>query len=76
MNVVEIVKDYLTAKGFEGLTDEDGCGCGIDDLIPCQNDQSYCIPAYEHLYKNKVVYSCSKPTAVERKKLIETKSLM
>lgn len=34
MTVKEIVKEYLLAKGFEGLYAE-CCGCKIDDLMPC-----------------------------------------
>jgi hypothetical protein len=34
MNVREIVIAHLKAGGFDGLCC-DGCGCGLDDLMPC-----------------------------------------
>jgi len=34
MTVEEIIKEYLTTNGYDGLCCED-CGCGIDDLAPC-----------------------------------------
>ena len=36
MNVEEIVKNYLIENKFDGLVDPcESCGCGIDDLMPC-----------------------------------------
>ena len=35
ITVKEIVKEYLTLHGFTGLFDTNGCGCEIDDLMPC-----------------------------------------
>lgn len=44
MNVKEIITHYLLDRGYDGLcTDE--CGCGIDDLMPC-DDSSKCVPAF------------------------------
>ena len=34
MTVKEIVKEYLLAKGFEGLY-ADECSCEVSDLMPC-----------------------------------------
>ena len=34
MNVRQIVMAHLKAGGFDGLAVDD-CGCGIDDLMPC-----------------------------------------
>lgn len=45
--VYEILIDYLKENGFDGLCG-DGCGCGIDDFAPCDEDYSNCVPAYLH----------------------------
>lgn len=47
MNVREIVIAHLKSGGFDGLAC-DGCGCGIDDLIPCGGDAMECKPAHRH----------------------------
>lgn len=44
MNVKQIVEKWLIKNGHDGLC-RDGCGCGIDDLMPCSYDQSFCVPA-------------------------------
>ena len=46
MNVREIVITHLNAGGFDGLCCED-CGCGINDLFPCDGDvdSTGCVPA-------------------------------
>lgn len=48
MTVIDIVRDYLTANGYDGLTDNT-CGCSLDDLAPCgewsENAMS-CVPGY------------------------------
>jgi hypothetical protein len=45
MNVREIVIAHLNAGGFDGLCC-DGCGCGLDDLMPCEQfDIVDCKPA-------------------------------
>jgi hypothetical protein len=48
MNCKEIIIEYLKTHGFDGLCNPYGeCGCGIDDLIPCECDISECSPAYK-----------------------------
>ena len=37
MNVEQIVADWLTTHGYDGLYDED-CGCCLDDLRPCSGE--------------------------------------
>lgn len=49
MNVKEIVKEYLEKNGFGGLHD-DYCGCEINDLFPCDNVCSNCIPGIKVMY--------------------------
>jgi hypothetical protein len=44
MNVQEILKNHLKSIGADGLCC-DGCGCGIDDLFPCDKTPSECKPA-------------------------------
>ena len=44
MNVNEIVTDYLKSIGADGLAN-DGCGCGIADLAPCEHWCPDCVPA-------------------------------
>ena len=46
MNCRKIVIDYLTANGYDGLCGE-GCGCSLNDLIPCESDCMDCVPAYK-----------------------------
>ena len=47
MNVREIVNIYLKASGFDGLySDYGACGCRIDDLMPCDERVTGCIPGY------------------------------
>ena len=46
MKVKEIVKQWLTEKGYEGLCDED-CGCEIKDLMPCDAPRIDCIAGYK-----------------------------
>lgn len=48
MTVEDIVRDYLTANGYDGLAyceGWDGCGCGLDDLICCKESCYKCQPA-------------------------------
>jgi len=41
MNLKEIIQKQLKELGADGLVntevDQDGCGCGIDDLCPCDS---------------------------------------
>ena len=49
MTVKEIVKDYLEKNGYDGLWCEGCCGCGLYNLMPCENDDALsCEPAYNH----------------------------
>lgn len=34
MTIKEIVKEWLTTHGYDGLY-HDRCGCRINDLMPC-----------------------------------------
>lgn len=46
MDVCDIVKKYLIENGYDGLY-TDGCGCLVDDLMPCDCDCSYCEAGYK-----------------------------
>jgi hypothetical protein len=47
MTVKGIVVGYLKENGFDGLCGDE-CGCGIDDLAPCECDAIMeCKPAYK-----------------------------
>lgn len=48
--VKEIVVDYLRKNGYDGLCG-DSCGCGIDDLFPCDYLVADCTTAYQHCCK-------------------------
>ncbi len=47
MNALELLAEALKEKGYGGLYDGTGCGCWIDDLIPCGEDPSNCEPGYD-----------------------------
>ena len=48
MNVIEITKKYLEENGYEGLVSQNGqCGCGLEDLAPCDESISNCEPGYK-----------------------------
>ena len=44
MEVREIVKQWLTTNGHDGLCTDD-CGCGVEDLMPCCTGCHNCVPA-------------------------------
>lgn len=49
MTIIEIVKQYLEANGFDGLVQPDAeCGCDLSDLQPCSENFAECRPAYKH----------------------------
>jgi len=45
MTVREIVAEWLAAHGYDGLA-YDGCGCKLDDLMPCCEPGRECEAAY------------------------------
>jgi len=48
MDVKEIIKEYLSKNGYDGLVNAEGeCGCLSDDLAPCDNMESECLPGYK-----------------------------
>ena len=58
MNVRQIVITHLKAEGFDGLAGED-CGCGLDDLMPCENYRLRdCKPATRIVCKDEGFSRC------------------
>jgi hypothetical protein len=51
MTVSDIVKEYLVANGFDGLCLPGECGCGIEDIHPCDVNENVleCEPAHRIL---------------------------
>ncbi len=44
MNLTEIIKEWLLANGYDGLFHADTeCGCGMDDLMPCDQPSLDCM---------------------------------
>jgi hypothetical protein len=52
MNVRVIVKKFLEENGYDGLCNDDLCGCKLDDLFPCDCCGLDCEPGYEVEVKN------------------------
>jgi hypothetical protein len=49
MTIKQIVEERLRKDGFDGLCGGracDGCGCILDDLFPCGQDFSECVPGH------------------------------
>ena len=47
MTVKDILRQNLKLRGFDGLCHPAmECGCGLDDLIPCEGAQADCQSAY------------------------------
>jgi hypothetical protein len=50
MQLIEIVKEGLQAKGFGGLYVPGTCGCLIDDLAPASCLSCECEAGYKHTH--------------------------
>ncbi len=46
MTVLDIVRQYLESNGFDGLYSPSECGCKRDDLAPCGEMGTECMPGY------------------------------
>ena len=51
MTVPDILKDWLTEHGYDGLCG-DKCGCELSDLAPCGCWPYDCKPGYKRLCAN------------------------
>jgi hypothetical protein len=47
VTVIDIVREYLKANGYDGLWIEDECGCEIEDLAPCGEMRLGCQAGYK-----------------------------
>lgn len=47
ITIKDIVTDYLKTNGYDGLYNEDECGCLLDDLAPCWDCTFDCRPGYK-----------------------------
>ena len=47
MNVLQIVRWYLEKNGYDGLCDDDGCGCRVENLAPECGLGVSCKPGYK-----------------------------
>ena len=45
MSVSEILTEWLKKNKYDGLWCDE-CGCGTDDLMPCDINPMYCRPGY------------------------------
>ncbi len=45
-NVRTIIFAYLKSNGYDGLYHDNDCGCELDDLVPCGEDPSQCVPGH------------------------------
>lgn len=48
VTIPEIVEEWLKAHGYGGLTNDEDCGCALEDLAPCGGCMCSCFPAYNH----------------------------
>ena len=46
MTVKEIITEFLSAGGFDGLSYDGECACLIGDLAPCENLNTECEAGY------------------------------
>ena len=47
MTVKEIIIKYLEDNGYDGLYDEMGCGCLINDFALCDSISAECMAGYK-----------------------------
>jgi hypothetical protein len=66
-DVGKIIAEYLDERGFDGLCDCFGCGCGVDDLVPCASDPCNCVPAYAETQDGETLYYPADRSKEERK---------
>lgn len=52
--VKDILIKWLKDNGYDGLCNSFDCGCGLDDIVPCNSNCMDCVPAYvRHNYKSE-----------------------
>ena len=54
LDVEHIIIKYLSEVNANGLCHSDWeCGCGIDNLFPCENPSGDCVPAVQRICDDK-----------------------
>ena len=49
MNLKEMIADYLTAHGYDGLCQPEECCCPLDKLMDCGKPHlHYCMAGHKH----------------------------
>lgn len=46
MTVKQIVHEWVKEHGYDGLYSDIGCGCKLDDFIPCDMCSMNCMPGH------------------------------
>jgi len=46
--VKEIVSDWLKKNGYDGLYNDEECGCPLKNFMPCCGAVENCVAAYMH----------------------------
>ena len=54
MNIKEIIEDWLEKNGYQGLVGDYGCGCALEDFMPCGEVSEDCEAAYKIKCKGKI----------------------
>lgn len=44
-SAIDILREALREMGADGLANGHGCGCGLEDLAPCEVAPFWCYPA-------------------------------
>jgi hypothetical protein len=58
ITVKQILEKWLKENGYDGLATAN-CGCGLDDLIPCDGDGIWnCNAAYKEPCKKDPMVNC------------------
>jgi hypothetical protein len=57
MDIIKIVKEYLSSNGYDGLCEPDyECGCELKDLMPCGQPYPGCMAGYKFTAKPETGY--------------------
>lgn len=61
------IQETLIKRGNYESTDDYECGCGVDDLQPCDSDFSKCLAAYKDPASGRFVSSKDEFVIAEEK---------
>jgi hypothetical protein len=70
MTCEKIIKRFLIDNGYDGLCN-DGCGCEIDDLMPCEDPVGDCVAAYAYDISGGACEKCDNHNCPIREKVME-----